>query len=69
MSTGNGPRQDGADKHNGDHRRRDYRPTGEEPKSSSFATLKRTATEFSEDNLPIGRRRSPTTACWRCFRR
>lgn len=31
--------------------RRDYRPTGAGEKSSSFATLKRTATEFSEDNL------------------
>jgi membrane protein len=51
MSTSNGPRQDGADSHNGDHRRRDYRPTGAERKSSTFATLKRTATEFSEDNL------------------
>ena len=51
MSTSNGPRQDGADPHNGDNRRRDYRPTGQEPKSSTFATLKRTATEFSEDNL------------------
>jgi membrane protein len=31
--------------------RRDYRPTGSEAKTGWFATLKRTATEFSEDNL------------------
>jgi membrane protein len=31
--------------------RRDYRPTGQKASSSLFATLKRTATEFSEDNL------------------
>jgi membrane protein len=31
--------------------RRDYRPEGEAPKASLFSTLKRTATEFSEDNL------------------
>jgi membrane protein len=31
--------------------RRDYRPTGVDAKTSWFATLKRTATEFSEDNL------------------
>ena len=31
--------------------RRDYRPTGAEAKTGWFATLKRTATEFSEDNL------------------
>jgi membrane protein len=39
---------------NGDHDdgvRRDYRPTGAEAKTGWFATLKRTATEFSEDNL------------------
>jgi membrane protein len=35
----------------GDDARRDYRPTGVEAKTSWFATLKRTATEFSEDNL------------------
>jgi membrane protein len=34
-----------------DNLRRDYRPHGEARKSSVFATLKRTATEFSEDNL------------------
>jgi membrane protein len=34
-----------------DDARRDYRPTGVEAKTSWFATLKRTATEFSEDNL------------------
>ena len=31
--------------------RRDYRPKGARAKSSLFATLTRTATEFSEDNL------------------
>src|SRR4051794_38261751 len=31
--------------------RRDYRPTGTAPKTGVLATLKRTATEFSEDNL------------------
>jgi membrane protein len=35
----------------GDDARRDYRPTGAETKTGWFATLKRTATEFSEDNL------------------
>jgi membrane protein len=32
-------------------RRRDYRPIGTDDGSSLFATLKRTLTEFSEDNL------------------
>jgi len=32
-------------------RRRDYRPAGTDARSSTFATLKRTVTEFSEDNL------------------
>src|SRR5256885_5234635 len=32
-------------------RRADYRPTGATAKAGLFATLKRTATEFSEDNL------------------
>jgi membrane protein len=31
--------------------RRDYRPEGVQPKSGLLATLKRTATEFSEDNM------------------
>jgi membrane protein len=31
--------------------RADYRPTGTDPRSSTFATLKRTVTEFSEDNM------------------
>jgi membrane protein len=31
--------------------RRDYAPSGEDQKPTLFATLKRTATEFSEDNL------------------
>jgi membrane protein len=34
-----------------ENQRRDYRPTGAARESSLFATLKRTATEFSEDNL------------------
>ncbi len=35
----------------GQQRRRDYAPHGTEPKVSLFATVKRTFTEFSEDNL------------------
>jgi membrane protein len=35
----------------GDEARRDYRPTGAEAKTGWFPTLRRTATEFSEDNL------------------
>ena len=35
----------------GNGARRDYRPAGATAKSGWFATLKRTATEFSEDNL------------------
>jgi membrane protein len=35
----------------GDDVRRDYRPKGVKAKTGWFATLKRTATEFSEDNL------------------
>ena len=31
--------------------RRDYKPEGEASKTSLFATLKRTLTEFQEDNL------------------
>ena len=31
--------------------RRDYKPEGEAPKTGLFATLKRTLTEFQEDNL------------------
>jgi membrane protein len=34
-----------------DDARRDYRPTGAQVDSGLFATLKRTVTEFSEDNL------------------
>jgi membrane protein len=34
-----------------EQRRHDYRPTGAAPGTSLFATLKRTVTEFSEDNL------------------
>ncbi len=36
---------------NGGRARRDYRPHGADDRPSLFATLKRTATEFSEDNL------------------
>ena len=31
--------------------RRDYRPSGEEPRTGLWPTLKRTLTEFQEDNL------------------
>jgi len=34
--------------------RKDYKPTGAEQKTGLFATLKRTFTEFSEDNLTDG---------------
>ncbi len=34
-----------------EERRRDYRPTGTDSGTGIFATLKRTATEFQEDNL------------------
>jgi membrane protein len=40
-----------ADARANDGIRRDYRPTGATAKTATFATLKRTATEFSEDNL------------------
>jgi membrane protein len=33
--------------------RADYRPVGTDAKPSAFATLKRTVTEFSEDNLSV----------------
>jgi membrane protein len=39
------------DLHVAGDRRRDYRPEGTAPGTSLFATLKRTVTEFSEDNL------------------
>jgi membrane protein len=42
-AAGDGARQDGA--------RRDYRPEGAAHDAGVFATLKRTATEFQEDNL------------------
>jgi membrane protein len=35
----------------GNGARRDYRPTGADARTGLFPTLKRTATEFSEDNL------------------
>ncbi len=40
-----------ANGHEDDDARRDYRPTGADAGTGWFATLKRTATEFSEDNL------------------
>lgn len=40
-----------SDNQSGSERRRDYRPTGTSQDTSLFATLKRTLTEFSEDNL------------------
>lgn len=46
MSTSASDNQSG-----GEGRRRDYRPTGASAGTSLFATLKRTFTEFSEDNL------------------
>ncbi|MFZ1997300.1 MAG: YihY/virulence factor BrkB family protein [Solirubrobacteraceae bacterium] len=42
---------EGADLHVAGDRRRDYRPEGTSGGTSLFATLKRTVTEFSEDNL------------------
>jgi membrane protein len=42
---------EGADLHVAGERRRDYRPEGTSQGTSLFATLKRTVTEFSEDNL------------------
>jgi membrane protein len=38
-------------KRSGEGRRADYRPDGTNGKSSLFATVKRTVTEFSEDNM------------------
>jgi membrane protein len=38
---------------NGPGGRADYRPKGEAAKSSTFATLKRTLTEFSEDDMTV----------------
>jgi membrane protein len=40
-----------SEKRSGSERRRDYRPTGTSQGTSLFATLNRTLTEFSEDNL------------------
>jgi hypothetical protein len=45
------PDADASDVQVSGERRRDYRPTGTSQGTSLFATLKRTATEFSEDNL------------------
>jgi membrane protein len=42
---------DGARRGDGDGARRDYRPTGSEAKTGWLGALKRTVTEFSEDNL------------------
>ena len=41
----------GSDNQGGGQRRHDYRPGGTATGTSLFATLKRTVTEFSEDNL------------------
>jgi membrane protein len=41
----------GAERRGEEGARRDYRPTGTGTKTGAFATLKRTATEFMEDNL------------------
>jgi membrane protein len=54
MATRTRQPRDGDARTNGsreDEARRDYRPTGVEAKTGWFATLRRTATEFSEDNL------------------
>jgi membrane protein len=53
MATRTDRRRDDADTNGNreDEVRRDYRPTGAEAKTGWFSTLKRTATEFSEDNL------------------
>jgi membrane protein len=53
MATKTDRRRDDADTNGNreDEVRRDYRPTGAEAKTGWFSTLKRTATEFSEDNL------------------
>ena len=48
MAVRSDERKDGG---NGDRARRDYRPHGADDRPSLFATLKRTATEFGEDNL------------------
>jgi membrane protein len=45
MATNTDTKRDGA------RRRADYRPAGTDDRSSLFATLKRTVTEFSEDNM------------------
>ncbi|MDX6367832.1 MAG: rane protein, partial [Nocardioidaceae bacterium] len=43
--------RDTAETSSSDRPRADYRPVGTDGKASAFATLKRTFTEFSEDNL------------------
>jgi membrane protein len=48
MSPGAAPKTQNGD---GGQRRHDYRPAGTTAGTSLFATLKRTVTEFSEDNL------------------
>jgi membrane protein len=45
------PSDEHKDTGNGERARRDYRPHGADDRPSLFATLKRTATEFGEDNL------------------
>ena len=51
METETRRHQDETARNGGDDARRDYRPTGSDARTGWFATLKRTATEFSEDNL------------------
>jgi membrane protein len=50
-ATANGGPEEGGNGHRDESARRDYRPTGVSRKTGWFSTLKRTATEFSEDNL------------------
>jgi membrane protein len=45
------PEGDTASIRSSGERRADYRPTGTDTRTSTFATLKRTFTEFSEDNM------------------
>jgi membrane protein len=45
------PSGDSASIRSSSERRADYRPTGTDARTSKFATLKRTLTEFSEDNM------------------
>jgi membrane protein len=50
--------------------RADYRPVGSDPKPSTFATVKRTIKEFSEDNLTDWAAALTYYGLyWPCFRR